>query len=325
MIAHDNEITHCELSELGSYGIGVRGGDKNTLTKANIVVNNNLIHNYQTIDRATGAGITTYGAGITISNNEIFNANHTGIHYSGIYHVIENNIIHDVCLQSDDAGAIYAGRSWTSYGNIIRNNLVYDSGYNKHTPKGIYLDDAMSGQKVYGNLLINIPDFGIVLGGGRDLKVYDNIIINAKRTPFFYDARAREGIERDMFFSSHVRENGDLWRDLNESPWKDDAWLKEFPEYKDLTTDLSDLDNPNCFINPANSKVNNNIIFDKNASLGDINDYVYKFSDVSSNKIHRFNNLKNYFVDYKKGNYSLKNLSVLKDHQYINIEKLGRH
>ena len=230
-----------------------------------------------------------------------------------------------MCQQSDDAGAIYAGRSWTSYDNIIRNNLIYDSGNNIHSSKGIYLDDAMSGQVVCGNLLINIPDYGIVLGGGRDLKVYDNIIVNAKKAPLFYDARAREGLEKETFFSSHVKEGGDMWIDLEGTPWKEEAWQNEFPEYKDLTTDVSNLNNPNCFVNPANSKVNDNIIFDKRASLGEINDYVYIFSDVSSNEINRFNSLNKYFVDYKNGDYCLKNLSSLAGHHYIDIKELGRY
>ena len=38
--------------------------------------------------------------------------------------MIEYNNIHNVCLLSDDAGAIYAGRSWVMYGNVIRYNAV---------------------------------------------------------------------------------------------------------------------------------------------------------------------------------------------------------
>lgn len=322
LLSNECAISHNEIFEVGSYGIGLQAGDKNTLTKGNVIVSNNLIHDYQKISKVLGAAIQTYGVGFQITNNEIYNGNHVGIGYSGLYHIIENNIIHDVCLQSDDSGAIYAGRSWTSYGNVIRNNLIYNLGGGKHVPNGIYLDDALSGQLVYSNLLINIPSSALVMGGGRDLKIHDNIIVNAGKNALYYDARAREGVLKDMWFSSHVKPGGDMWIDLNGSPWKDELWQESFPEYQNLTDDFNDLDNPYFFPNPANSKVNNNIVFDKRLSIGDITKDVKRYSDVSKNKIESFNNMHYYFKNIKQGNYLLKNN---KNNRYIKLEIIGRY
>ncbi len=94
------------------------------------------------------------------------NSPHEAITYKGNNHIIEYNSIHDVCLLSDDAGAIHSGRSWVWYGNIIRYNCIYNVGSGEHKPDGIYLDDALSGQHIYGNLLINIPRNSIHIGGG---------------------------------------------------------------------------------------------------------------------------------------------------------------
>ena len=323
LLSNDCTISHNEIYETGSYGIGLHAGDKNSLTKGNVVINNNYIHDYQKISKTLGAGIQTYGAGFHITNNEICYGNHTGIHYSGIYHLIENNNIHHVCQESTDSGAIYAGRSWTSYGNIIRNNLIYNLGSEKHNPNGIYLDDALSGQNVYGNLLINIPGNGILLGGGRDLDVYDNIIVNAKKNAISYDARAKEGVLNEMWFSEHVKQGGDMWIDLNESPWKEESWQNAFPEYKNLTDDFSDLDNPYFFVNPANSKVNNNLLFDRKLSIGDINKEVKKYSDISSNYIYSFLKMSEYFKDIENGNYCLKDNQLFKNKNYINLETVG--
>ena len=325
LLSNDCTITHNEIYETGSYGIGLHAGDKKSLTKGNVVVSNNYIHDYQKISKTLGAGIQTYGAGFHITNNEICFGNHTGIHYSGIYHIIENNNIHHVCQESTDSGAIYAGRSWTSYGNIIRNNLIYDIGSKKYNPNGIYLDDALSGQNVYGNLLINIPGTGILLGGGRDLNIYDNIVVNAKKNAISYDARAKEGVLSEMWFSEHVKQGGDMWIDLNEMPWKEESWQTAFPEYKNLTDDFSNLDNPHFFVNPANSKVSNNLLFDKRLSTGDINKEVKKYSDISNNHICSFLRMGDYFKDSENGDYYLKDNQLFKNKSFINLETVGRY
>lgn len=321
LLSNDCTITHNEVFDVGSYGVGLQAGDKNSLTKGNVTVSNNFIHDYQKIEKTLGAGIQTYGAGFYIGNNEIYNANHVAISYSGIYHVIENNLIHDVCLQSEDSGAIYAGRSWTSYGNVIRNNLIYNLGNKVNKPHGIYLDDALSGQMVYDNLLINVPGNALLMGGGRDLKIHNNIVINAGNNALFYDARAREGVLKDMWFSEHVKPGGDMWRDLYDTPWREESWQNAFPEYKDLTDDFSDRDNPYFIPNPANSDVSNNLVFDKRLSIGEINESVKKYSQIENNKSMSFGKTRRYFSDYKQGDYHLKDRT-----QYsFDIDKVGRY
>ncbi|MDY6017436.1 MAG: hypothetical protein SPI97_07460 [Oscillospiraceae bacterium] len=54
------------------------------------------------------------------------------------------------------------------YGNIDRYNCISDIGSGDFTPHGIYFDDNSSGQTAYGNILINIPGYAILVGGGRD-------------------------------------------------------------------------------------------------------------------------------------------------------------
>lgn len=165
------------------------GGDRETLTSSENVVTNNLIYDWSQVYRTYQAAVNLNGVGTVCSHNEIYNSPHEAITYSGNNHVIEYNVIHDVVLESSDAGAIYAGRSWSYYGNVIRYNCIYNIGSENFTPSGIYFDDALSGQEAYGNLLINIPGCAFLLGGGRDLKIENNLIINAA-TPIYYDDRA---------------------------------------------------------------------------------------------------------------------------------------
>lgn len=96
------------------------GGDRETLTSSENVVTNNLIYDWSQVYRTYQAAVSLNGVGAVCSHNEIYNSPHEAITYSGNNHVIEYNVIHDVVLESSDAGAIYAGRSWSYYGNVIR-------------------------------------------------------------------------------------------------------------------------------------------------------------------------------------------------------------
>ncbi|MBQ7344360.1 MAG: right-handed parallel beta-helix repeat-containing protein [Clostridia bacterium] len=309
MIVHGfgNLITRNEISGIGRGGIAVTGGDRSTLLAGGNTVSNNLIHNWSEVYKTYQAGINIGGVGNICANNELYDSPHLAITYDGNNHIFEYNLIHDVCLESDDAGAIYAGMSWSSYGNEIRHNLIYDLGSGEHSPNGIYMDDAISGQSIEGNILINIPGHAIFVGGGRDMTVEDNLIVNSGDAPIRYDARAREGMLLGTWFSDSVDpEHGALWRDLFGSPWQSEIWQSAFPEYKEIITDREDIDDPRFMANPAGSSVKNNIVLDKCASLGNIDTAVSNYSSIADNKTYYLWSLGSIFTDHRGGDYSVK-------------------
>ena len=95
------------------------------------------------------------------------------------------------------------------YGNVVRYNCIYNVGSENHRPDGIYLDDAVSGQKIYGNLLINIPSNSIHVGGGRDNVITNNIIVNPGNNALRFDDRAREGALENGWFTHAYIDSGD--------------------------------------------------------------------------------------------------------------------
>ncbi|MBQ3537274.1 MAG: right-handed parallel beta-helix repeat-containing protein, partial [Clostridia bacterium] len=262
------------------------------------------------------------------SHNEMVNSPHEAITWSGNNHIIEYNLIHDVCLLSDDAGAIYSGRRWDWYGTVIRYNAIYDLGSDGHRPDGIYLDDALSGIEVYGNLLINIPKLGIHLGGGRDLSVWGNIIINAGEHPFSYDSRARDGALNNGWFNHSSKKDGDMWQHLYNSPWKSEVWQEAFPQYKKYIEDFGRCDEAGFVPNPGNSTVTDNLIFDKSKHLGNISEAAESFSDISGNKVYSLGRLDSLFTDYENGDYSIKDMerlnSLLPGFKEIPLGEIGR-
>ena len=316
-----------EITRTGKGGIVLTGGDVKTLTPGNCRAENNLIHDWSEIYQTYQPAVTLNGVGNVCAHNEMYNSPHEAITYSGNNHVMEYNLIHDVCLLSDDAGAIYSGRRWDWYGDIIRYNCIYNIGSGDHKPVGIYLDDALSGQTVYGNLIVNAPSIGIQLGGGRDLDVRNNIVVNTNVNPFTYDQRAADGVTGGWFTHSS-RKNGDMWQLLYESPWQSAAWQKAFPAMTRFSDDFDRTDSPDFVPNPAYSKVTGNVVVSIGGKLGDISELAEKYSDVSGNAVFKPKQMAEIFADPANGDYSLKDGSLVFDRipgfELLPLDEIGR-
>ena len=321
-LAYNNEITHT-----GKGGIILDGGDTETLVSGNSKADNNYIHDWSEIYQTYQPAVTLLGVGNICSHNEMANSPHEAITYKGNNHIIEYNNIHDVCLLSDDAGAIYSGRSWVWYGNIIRYNCIYNIGSGEHKPDGIYLDDALSGQKIYGNLLINIPRNSIHIGGGRDNVAENNIIVNSGENAIYFDERARDGALNNGWFTHAHIGSGDMWEALYNSPWQSEIWQNAFPEYKTMTDDISQSENASYIPNPV-CTVRGNLIFNKNREIGDIYASSRRFSDLSHNEVYSLNKTEEIFVDISSGDYNIRDIENLRKSvpgfENILIDKIGR-
>lgn len=169
-------VSGCEISGTGDGGINITGGDRATLTPCEHTVVNNHIHHFARWSRCYVAGITAGGVGLRIAHNLIHDAPHTAILFTGNEFLIENNEIHRVCLETGDAGAIYIGRDYTFRGNVIRRNYIHHMGGVGMGSIAIYMDDCVSGTRITDNLLVDCQ-FGLMLGGGRDFVVENNIFV----------------------------------------------------------------------------------------------------------------------------------------------------
>jgi len=135
------------------------------------------------------AGIGLYGVGNRATHNLIDNAPHQAISFGGNDHRIELNEIHSVCHESNDAGAIYAGRDWTMRGTVIRNNYLHDiTGFEGRGCVGVYLDDMYCGTEISGNLFYRVTSAAFI-GGGRDCTIDNNVFVECNPA-VHVDARA---------------------------------------------------------------------------------------------------------------------------------------
>lgn len=191
----DSGIIGCDIYETGRGGIILSGGDRASLSPGNNYAENNHIYNYGRLVKCYQAGINISGVGNRLRHNLIHDGPHNAILLSGNDHLIEYNEIHHVCMEGADSGAFYMGRDWSMRGNVLRYNYFHDiAGYglqNEDSRKGpwvyesphaawaIYLDDCASGTTVFGNIFARVPLGAVMIGGGRDNIVENNIIIES--------------------------------------------------------------------------------------------------------------------------------------------------
>jgi hypothetical protein len=236
---HGRESTNITISNnhihhTGQGGVLIHGGDRPTLKASGNIIDNNHIHNFDAILFNHSPAIDTSGVASTISHNLIENANGNAIDISGNDHLIEKNEITQICQQSADCGGIYSGRDWTYRGNVIRYNYLHDFYgyemdftftdisknnivYRYKGARGIYLDDAVSGMTVFGNILVNTGTMSIQIGGGRDHRIENNVIKTTGR-----------GIWMDQRFPGFNWDN--MRNTLKTMPINSALWLAKYPE-----------------------------------------------------------------------------------------------
>ena len=124
------------------------------------------------------AAVLMNGVGNRVTHNLIHDAPHMAINFGGNDHLIEMNEIHDVCRESNDAGAIYGGRDWTMRGTKVRYNYFHHiSGFEGRSCVGVYLDDQLSGIEIRGNLFYKVTRAAMI-GGGRDCSIVNNVFVD---------------------------------------------------------------------------------------------------------------------------------------------------
>jgi len=173
---YDNGVVGCTIYETGEGGVILGGGDRKGLVPAHNFAVNDIIHDYQRISRTYRPAIAIDGVGNRIAHNLIYNSPHSAIILHGNDHLIELNEIHNVCMETNDAGAFYMGRDFTERGNVVRYNYFHDLG-NASMVQAVYLDDCSSGTTVFGNLFCRAGR-AVQIGGGRDNTIENNIFVD---------------------------------------------------------------------------------------------------------------------------------------------------
>lgn len=328
-------VCDCEIFNIGTNGVYLSGGDRNTLTSSDNRIENNHIHDWsQAVFTYCGA-VGMQGCGAYVGHNELHDATHFAILYLGNDHLIEYNDISRVCMDTDDCGAIYTGRSYSDRGTVIQYNYIHDVGRKPDGRKigtaaeGIYFDDLMSGQTVIGNILENITGMALQLGGGRDYIVEDNIFINC-RVAINHCVRGWDGVFAGGWYGNMftVPDQRELGR-LHSVPYQGEIWAKRYPELArtKFTLDGVDRDDPLLAVNPSGSVILRNVCYPGELGCTDeIHDRVRVFSHVEA--LCYLDTLDTDFADAKHGDYTIRGDAALwryiPSFRHIPFDRIGR-
>ena len=223
-----HRVEGCHLYGLGDGGIALSGGDRRRLEPAGHEAVDNDIHHYARWNRMYRPGIALHGVSQRAAHNRIHHAPHQAIGFSGNDHLIELNEIDHVCLESNDAGAIYAGRDWTMRGTVIRHNFMHHvTGFRDRGCVGVYLDDMFCGTTIYGNVFYRVTRAAFI-GGGRDCRVENNIFVDCNPA-LHIDSRAMG------WASYHVKTT--MKQRLDAMPIRSEPWATRYPELLTLWED----------------------------------------------------------------------------------------
>lgn len=157
--SYDCDIKNCVFYDIGSSAIEISGGNVDTLTPSNNVIENNVFNLCQQTNKCTHA-VELYGCGHKFIHNNMSRATYQGVYYSGNDMEIMYNEIHDVVQETDDAGAVYCGRNSLTQGSVIAYNYIHEIGSVEELvfghQCGIYWDDHMVGQTAYNNIIKDV-------------------------------------------------------------------------------------------------------------------------------------------------------------------------
>ncbi len=333
-------IKDCEICHVGYQGITLNGGDKVTKRDADTVISNNYIHDFGEVYPTPARGIRLDGCGFLVAHNEIYNAPHEAINSEAADCVIEYNNIYNVSSEVPDSGAVYSGAAYNQGGSLYRYNYIHDivGRAGRSAGNGIYIDDTECFRTAYANILVNISGNGFALGGGRNLTIYNNVLVNTNGVSL--DKRGEEWYPGSQI----VYPNARLWKPMADVDLFDSVWkyaqpemlvileMRATPELKSLKgITCDDMDSPaspsyiNFYANIGFGETagtvseRQNFIFNRNNYLvlnaveGDADPVsprmassAYRFGSVHDNIGYPEEIASDVFVDPANGNFFLK-------------------
>ena len=248
-------ITNCTFDKISGYNVYLCNGywdnkapeSRLQLISGNCIIDGNTFSNTGYMQTWSGykAPVTIYTVGTKVTNNKFVHTPGIAIFFGENDNIIDKNTFNDCCYLLSDSGVIYGGRDWASRGNEITNNIItageFYTGRGDWSRQGIYLDDAISGNLVEGNI-VDGYDVGILYGGGCDTILRNNTIKNCET-----------GILASIWAGPE-----EVWEYLlRVSPaYRSDLWKNKYPGIETLPTSSSGA--KNRINNPTGNRFYNN-------------------------------------------------------------------
>lgn len=332
-----NTVRSCDIIRTGQGGIFVGGGNRYSLIPGNNRVINCDISDYATIKRTYSPAVELAGCGNSAERNEIYNAPHLAIQFKGNDMLIYGNDIHDVCYETADCGAVYSVRRWSWQGNLVKNNFIHDlvntGGLGS---AAVYVDDLGSGVTMTENLLVNIPGYTTLFGGGRDNVISNNIQINhGNGKGFQYDNRGQ-----GWAWYHAAGPDGECYGELaalrTNADYEETLWNEKYPGLADIDLDTITVrtdkgdgykDYYSEAAKPANAVIEKNILVGVANPFGNISSEVKNcgYFDAETNIFYE-KDARIGFANAEAYDFTVLEDSIIREmmgDDYFHVEKMG--
>ncbi|WP_181698992.1 right-handed parallel beta-helix repeat-containing protein [Chthonobacter albigriseus] len=225
-------VERCVVADTAETGITVYSGDRPSLGRGDVVIANSAVVRFGQDSPTYRPGVELHGVGNTLRGSYLAHGPHSAVVLGGNDHRVENNEIEDVLRETNDAGAIYMGRDWTMRGNVITGNYLHDIGWGAPEQAfvtGVYFDDQFSGVELTRNVFVRVHR-AVVLGGGRDHLIKNNVFLWTRRPAIHFDDRGLNW-QKDMTAGGQLRQN------LDAMPYATEPWKSRYPELVNILDD----------------------------------------------------------------------------------------
>ena len=180
------------LDGFGRGGINVTGGDRRTLRDGRTHIEANDVGHTGRAQRTYTAALNYYGCGLVAVRNSFHDLPAHGVNARGNDILFASNVVERACLESDDQGGS------DIFGNLGFRNVRYirnvwrdigpKSDFATCGAGGVRLDDAISGETVYGNRFIRCAQGhfgGVQVNGGLENVIDNNLFVGCKYAASF--------------------------------------------------------------------------------------------------------------------------------------------
>lgn len=231
-------VVGCDVWSTGCEGIMLYG-------TANLAENNH-VHDIGLYAKDAPC-INLLGEENVALRNTLHDCPRCAIFIKGVDNVAELNDCHHANLETTDMGVIrMVQRNACLKGNVIRHNLIRDSvGYGfRPGPEayyespfytwGVYLDDYTCGTLVEGNVIARCARGGVMIHGGGDNVVVNNIIFNAGRFMIeFAPMKPALGTAAQVFAGNRAERNILVCTEPDTFPYRFTGKTADMPSFRD--------------------------------------------------------------------------------------------
>jgi hypothetical protein len=236
----DNGLAACDIYDVPHH-LTLDGGDVPKLIPSGHFAIN--CHFTQVAASDFYGKIRIAGVGQRFRNNLIHNFPGQVMDYGGCDHEIVNNELFNIGFEEGDGGAIYAGASLWSWGNVLRNNFLHHLMClpQAHPRGGIYPDDLDQGETIQENVFFKAAHRAVLINGGAGHKVADNLFLQGHIGIYNTESFAERCHAFIARYDSGELKRGDkddrIWRTeqvVGPGGWNKEPWASRFPLFRKI-------------------------------------------------------------------------------------------